>query len=100
LLRVPEPGAGLAGAGFGVRQCFLVALLNQFDAVQQRSVHCMGMFVREISEVVKTAHPVAFPSQATVVAAIAGRIKKTFVWAVFVINAVQYKQSRIRQRFK
>jgi hypothetical protein len=51
----------------------------------------MGRFVREISEVVKTAHPVAFPSQATVVAAIAGRIKKTFVWAVLVINAVQYK---------
>lgn len=56
----------------------------------------MGRFVREISETIKTAQPVAFLSQATVVAAIAARIKKAVVRAVLKIDTVRYKQSRIR----
>jgi len=94
-LGIPDPYAGLAGAGFGVLQRLLIPLLNQADAVQQRSIHCMGRFVREISETIKTSQPVTFLSQATVMAAIAGRIKKTVVRAALKIDTVRYKQSRI-----
>jgi hypothetical protein len=91
LLSVPKPRAGLAGAGLGVLLRILLPCLDQVDAVQQRRVHRIRRSVREIGEAIETAQPVAFLSQAAVVAAIAGRIKKALVWTVLKIDAVQYK---------
>jgi hypothetical protein len=69
----------------------LIPFLNHVDAVQQGSIYRMGRFVREVIETIKTDQPVAFLLQITVVAAIAGRIKKALVQAALEIDTVQYE---------
>ena len=86
-----KPGAWLTGAGIGVLLYFLASRLDQVNAVQQRSIHRIRRPVREITEAIETTQPVAFLSQATVVAVIAGRIKNAFMWTVLTIDTVHYK---------
>ena len=78
---------------------FAVHRANQVDAISQGRAYCVGRLAVEVTEIIETTNPMAFPAEAALLASIIGCLKQTFMWAVSLINNLKHEFSWKVERF-
>jgi hypothetical protein len=72
---------------------------NQVDAISQGRAYRVGCLAVEIAELIETTDPMAFATEAALLASIIGCLKQTFMWAVSLINNLKHEFSWKVERF-
>jgi hypothetical protein len=78
---------------------FAVHRANQIDAISQGRTYRVGCLAFEIAEVIETTYPMAFATEAALLAPFIGCLKQTFMWAVSLINNLKHEFSWKVERF-
>ena len=78
---------------------FAVHRANQVDAISQGRTYRVGCLAFEVTEIIETTNPMAFTTEATLLASIISYLEQTFMWAVSLINNLKHEFSWKVERF-